>query len=158
SGSAGGGVPARRRRQRGCRKKLPCRRPRPGAPLSWDEAGAARRSRARARGSTGSPGSRAPPSRAGSWGGTRRGGGAAPGAGPGHRRFPDAPSVTPQDTMVNQDGDTGLALLAFLGAGYTHESAQFIRDPKTGDKISFGEAVKKGFLYLIHKQEPDGSF
>ncbi|MFO0982898.1 MAG: prenyltransferase/squalene oxidase repeat-containing protein [Planctomycetota bacterium] len=64
--------------------------------------------------------------------------------GPGHPRF--------------SDGLTGLALLAFLGAGYSHDSKQFVKDPKTGEKLYFGEAVKKGLKYLVDKQQPDGSF
>src|SRR5262245_34560816 len=56
------------------------------------------------------------------------------------------------------DGLTGLALLAFLGAGYTHDSKQFVKDPKTGEKISFGETVKKGLKFLVDRRQPDGSF
>jgi hypothetical protein len=64
--------------------------------------------------------------------------------GPGHVRF--------------SDGLTSLALLAFLGAGYAHDSKQFVLDPVTREKISFGDVVKRGLKYLVAKQQPDGAF
>ncbi len=47
-------------------------------------------------------------------------------------------------------GNTGLAVLAFLGAGYTHHS----RD--TYDGICFGHVVKKGVQWLMANQDKDG--
>jgi hypothetical protein len=47
-------------------------------------------------------------------------------------------------------GLTGLCLLAFLGAGYTHLS----RDVYDG--ISFGQVVKKAQLWLFANQDTDG--
>lgn len=49
-------------------------------------------------------------------------------------------------------GVTGLALLAFLGAGYTHLSEEVV------DGIKFGEVVKKGLLWLQKVQDKDGLF
>jgi hypothetical protein len=50
----------------------------------------------------------------------------------------------------NDVGVTGLALLAFLGAGYTHLS----RDVYDG--ICFGTVVKKGNQWLIQNQDAEG--
>ncbi len=49
-------------------------------------------------------------------------------------------------------GVTGLALLAFLGAGYTHLSKE-----ANDEGTVYGEVVKKGFRFLIQAQEADGS-
>lgn len=49
-----------------------------------------------------------------------------------------------------QVGTTGLALLAFLGAGYTHLSKDAY------DGISFGDIVKNGLQYLMKNQQPNG--
>ncbi|MBI1850759.1 MAG: hypothetical protein HYR85_10485 [Planctomycetes bacterium] len=43
-------------------------------------------------------------------------------------------------------GVSGLALLAFLGAGYTHDSGRF------------KDTVKKGLRYLVKIQDPEGCF
>jgi hypothetical protein len=43
-------------------------------------------------------------------------------------------------------GVSGLALLAFLGAGYTHDSGRF------------KDTVKKGLRYLVKVQDPEGCF
>jgi hypothetical protein len=47
-------------------------------------------------------------------------------------------------------GLTGLSLLAFLGAGYTH----LARD--TFDGVCFGNVVKKGVKWLVSMQDSDG--
>ncbi len=47
-------------------------------------------------------------------------------------------------------GVTGLALLAFLGAGYSHLSRQ------TYDGISFGDVVRDGIQWLIKHQDGQG--
>lgn len=47
---------------------------------------------------------------------------------------------------------TALALLAFLGAGYSHLS----RDTHSG--FCYGTTVKKGFIHILSLQGPDGSF
>lgn len=49
-------------------------------------------------------------------------------------------------------GATGLALLAFLGAGYTHASKE------TYEGICFGDVVKHGLAHLLHNQDMDGCF
>ncbi|HLG42647.1 MAG TPA: prenyltransferase/squalene oxidase repeat-containing protein, partial [Planctomycetota bacterium] len=49
-----------------------------------------------------------------------------------------------------QVGLTGLSLLAFLGAGYTHLSRDIY------DGICFGDVVKKGVQYLMRIQDPSG--
>jgi hypothetical protein len=55
-------------------------------------------------------------------------------------------------------GLTGLSLLAFLGAGYTHLSRETYEDAYTHQKISFGNVVKKGIKYLQSVQDEDGCF
>jgi hypothetical protein len=57
------------------------------------------------------------------------------------------------------DGLTGLALLAFLGAGFNFDSRQSIVDTIEAKKYHLGEdVIKKGLNYLKNKQLPDGSF
>lgn len=55
-------------------------------------------------------------------------------------------------------GVTGLALLAFLGAGYTHLTPKGettdLRTP--GKRILFKDVVKKGIRWLISNQDADG--
>jgi hypothetical protein len=64
-------------------------------------------------------------------------------------KFPGVCTPNPgADTF--QVGVTGLSLLAFLGAGYTHLS----RDVYDG--ICFGDVVKKGVQYLMRIQDPSG--
>jgi hypothetical protein len=54
-------------------------------------------------------------------------------------------------------GVTGLSLLAFLGAGYTHLSRQEYPDPASpGQVLKFGEVVKKGIQWLMSHQDPEG--
>ncbi len=68
--------------------------------------------------------------------------------------FADECKGTPCDGPGIADyriGVTGLALLAFLGAGYTHLSRE-----TTVDGTSCGEVVKKGFRYLLQQQGADG--
>lgn len=57
-----------------------------------------------------------------------------------------------------QDGLTGLALLAFLGAGYNFDSKQIIVDVVGAKKYHLGEVIKSGLTWLKKKQLPDGSF
>jgi len=47
-------------------------------------------------------------------------------------------------------GNTGLSLLAFLGAGYSHLSKD------TYDGICFGDVVRKGLQWLMNHQDPEG--
>ena len=54
-------------------------------------------------------------------------------------------------------GLTGLSLLAFLGAGYTHLSKDEHPDPvNPGRVLRFGEVVKSGLKWLLSKQDPEG--
>ena len=54
-------------------------------------------------------------------------------------------------------GVTGLSVLAFLGAGYTHLSKDEYPDPQNpGRMLRFGEVVKKGIQYLLSVQDPEG--
>jgi hypothetical protein len=47
-------------------------------------------------------------------------------------------------------GNTGLALLAFLGAGYSHLSKD------SYDGICFGDVVRKGLQWMMTHQDPEG--
>jgi len=54
-------------------------------------------------------------------------------------------------------GVTGLALLAYLGAGYTHLSKDEFPDPMNPGRIlRFGEAVKSGLKWLLTCQDSEG--
>ena len=55
-------------------------------------------------------------------------------------------------------GVTGLALLAFLGAGYTHLTPEGqTADPRTpGKLIQFRDVVKKAIRWLVANQDADG--
>ncbi|MBL8861845.1 MAG: hypothetical protein JNK02_07510 [Planctomycetes bacterium] len=66
---------------------------------------------------------------------------------------PKKPYVTFYDT-----GLTGLALLCFLGAGFSHESKQDLVDTSMGKRYKIGDIVKKGLQWLVKGQNPDGSF
>jgi hypothetical protein len=54
-------------------------------------------------------------------------------------------------------GVTGLAILAFLGAGYSQISRDLQFDPAFPDQpLDFGQVVKKGLQYLLAHQDPEG--
>jgi hypothetical protein len=54
-------------------------------------------------------------------------------------------------------GLTGLAILAYLGAGYTHLSKDEHDDAMNpGRKLRFGDVVKSGLKWLMSKQDPEG--
>lgn len=53
---------------------------------------------------------------------------------------------------TNDVGVTGLTLLAFLGAGYTHESDKKLRD------MHMGTVVRKSLRWLGKKQKENGAF
>jgi hypothetical protein len=54
-------------------------------------------------------------------------------------------------------GLTGLSVLAFLGAGYSHLSKDELPDPIDASRLlKFGEVVKKGVQWLIARQDPEG--
>jgi hypothetical protein len=55
------------------------------------------------------------------------------------------------------EGATSLALLAFLGAGYTQLSKDELWDPvEPGRRLHFGSVVKKGLQALLARQDPEG--
>ena len=61
-------------------------------------------------------------------------------------------------TRNYDEGLTGMALLAFLGAGFSHESRQWLLDPITSQRWQVGEVVKNGLRWLKNHQNADGSF
>jgi serine/threonine protein kinase len=73
------------------------------------------------------------------------------------------PCAEPEEELAaaaagdGQVGVTGLALLAFLGAGYTPDSKESYLDPaSSGRTLRFGDAVKRGLQALIRVQDPEG--
>ncbi len=76
------------------------------------------------------------------------------------RCTPDRPCI-PAEVEVQpfyNEGLTGLALLAFLGAGYNYDSKQVLTDTAMGKQYTIGDVVKKGLKYLVDHQREDGSF
>jgi len=53
-------------------------------------------------------------------------------------------------------GETGLAVLAFLGAGYSHLSREEVHDEVTGKTIKLGEVVMNAIRWLVNNQDADG--
>jgi len=51
---------------------------------------------------------------------------------------------------------TGLAILGFLGAGYTPQSTESWRDPQSGDEVSPGAVVRRGLTWLVRSQDAQG--
>jgi len=72
----------------------------------------------------------------------------------------DDPAYNPKKPYTNHydTGLTGLALLCFLGAGFSHESKQVIVDTSMGKRYKIGDVVKKGLQWLVKSQNTDGSF
>ncbi len=72
----------------------------------------------------------------------------------------DDPAYNPKKPYPNHfdTGLTGMALLCFLGAGFSHESKQDLVDTSMGKRYKIGEIVKKGLQWLVKGQNPDGSF
>ncbi len=67
-------------------------------------------------------------------------------------KFASGPRCQDVPGDPNHDsGVTGLALLAFLGAGYTHQSKNV-----TYDGIPFGDVVKRGLRWILANQDADG--
>ncbi len=56
------------------------------------------------------------------------------------------------------EGLTAMALLCFLGAGFSHESKQDIVDTTMAKRHKIGAVVKNGLQWLVKKQNADGSF
>jgi hypothetical protein len=61
-------------------------------------------------------------------------------------------------TDFYDEGLTGLALLCFLGAGLGHDAKQDIADTVEGKRAKAGDVVKRGLLWLLARQNADGSF
>jgi hypothetical protein len=76
------------------------------------------------------------------------------------RCTPETPCYDPKENLNDHydEGLTGLALLCFLGAGFSHESKQDIVDTAMGKRHKIGEVVKNGLQWLVKKQGQDGSF
>jgi hypothetical protein len=56
-------------------------------------------------------------------------------------------------------GLTSLAILAYLGAGFSHDSKLWFKDPARGDvKVVTGDVVRRGLKWLVDHQNQDGSF
>lgn len=55
-------------------------------------------------------------------------------------------------------GVTGLALLAFLGAGYTHLTKETYVDPVSAHTVEWGEVIKGALKWLRLAQRADGTF
>lgn len=72
----------------------------------------------------------------------------------------DDPAYNPKRPYTHEydTGLTSLALLAFLGAGHTHESQLDLVDTVRGRRHKIGTIVKKGLQWLVKRQNPDGSF
>ena len=76
------------------------------------------------------------------------------------RCVPEAPCYDAKLAMTDHydEGLTGIALLCFLGAGFSHESKQDIVDTAMAKRYKIGDVVKKGIEWMRKKQNPDGSF
>ncbi|MCY2961544.1 MAG: terpene cyclase/mutase family protein [Planctomycetota bacterium] len=72
----------------------------------------------------------------------------------------DDPAYNPKRPYgrLYDTGLTSLALLAFLGAGFSHESKLDLVDTTTARRHKIGTIVKKGLQWLVARQNPDGSF
>jgi hypothetical protein len=56
-------------------------------------------------------------------------------------------------------GLTGLSLLAYLGAGFGHDSKLYLIDVINKQKLAIGkDIVKKGLQWLVDRQDADGAF
>jgi len=71
----------------------------------------------------------------------------------------DEPVYNPKKAYprLYDTGLTSLALLAFLGAGISHEHKADLVDTTTGKRHKAGEIVKKGLRWLVAQQNADGS-
>jgi hypothetical protein len=78
-----------------------------------------------------------------------------------HARCSEKQKCVPVDAEYKNyydEGLTGLALLAFLGAGLGHDAKQTIVDTAMAKKYTIGEVVKNGLKWLKDRQREDGSF
>jgi hypothetical protein len=72
----------------------------------------------------------------------------------------DDPMYNPKSAYSKNydEGLTGMALLCFLGAGFSHESKQDIVDTAMGKRYKVGTVVKNGLQWLVKRQSAEGSF
>jgi len=72
----------------------------------------------------------------------------------------DKPCYDPKEAYTDHynEGLTAMALLCFLGAGYSHESKQDIVDTVRGKRHKVGEVVKNGLKWLMERQNEAGYF
>ncbi len=73
---------------------------------------------------------------------------------------PAAPCLDPKIAVNDHydEGLTSLAVLAFLGAGFSHTSDLYLVDARDAKRYRAGDVVKKGLQWLRDRQNPDGSF
>jgi len=73
---------------------------------------------------------------------------------------PSRPCFDPklQANAHYDEGLTGLALLAFLGAGISHKTQAALVENGTGTRYAAGDVVERGLRWLRERQNPDGSF
>lgn len=67
-----------------------------------------------------------------------------------------APGKCP--TLVNAVAVAGVAVAAFLDAGYTPRSRTAWKDPVSGSTVRVGAVVDKALRFLLGRQKADGSF
>lgn len=77
-----------------------------------------------------------------------------------HSCDPDKPCYDPKEVYPDnyQEGLTAMALLAFLGAGYSHDSQLDIVDTVRGKRHKVGDVVKSGLKWLMERQDEAGFF
>lgn len=72
----------------------------------------------------------------------------------------DKPCFDPKETYTDHynEGLTAMALLCFLGAGYSHESKQDLVDTARAKRYRIGDVVKNGLQWLVKRQNDQGYF
>ena len=72
----------------------------------------------------------------------------------------DKPCFDPKESYTEHadEGLTAMALLCFLGAGYSHESKQDLVDTARAKRYKIGEVVKNGLTWLVKRQNDQGYF
>jgi hypothetical protein len=74
--------------------------------------------------------------------------------------LPDHPCVSEGEALSDEAdvGLTGLALLAFLGAGHSNQSEAILIDDVRAKRYRLSDVVRNGLQWLVKRQQPDGSF
>jgi len=72
----------------------------------------------------------------------------------------DKPCFDPKESYTEHadEGLTAMALLCFLGAGYSHESKQDLVDTARAKRYKIGEVIKNGLMWLVKRQNEQGYF